>query len=46
MQVGEIARGDALMADKGFEIKNDLEALVLNIPPFLKEKGSFLKMIS
>ena len=37
---GEIKRGDAIMADKGFDIQNDLKKLNLhlNIPPFLKDK--------
>ena len=40
---GEIKRGDAIMADKGFDIQNDLKkiGLNLNIPPFLKDKVGF-----
>ncbi|KAK2149057.1 hypothetical protein LSH36_469g00017 [Paralvinella palmiformis] len=33
--------GDSMMADKGFTIKNLLEAKGLNIPPFLQNKGRF-----
>jgi len=41
--VEEIAKGDAIMADKGFDIENDLKdlGLRLNIPPFLKDKIGF-----
>ena len=37
------AKGDVLMADRGFEIQDDLAPLgvKLNIPPFLKGKGQF-----
>jgi len=40
---GEIKRGDAIMADEGFDIQNDLKkiGLNLNIPPFLKDKVGF-----
>ena len=40
---GEIKKGDAIMADKGFDIQNDLKKLdlKLNIPPFLKDKVGF-----
>ena len=39
VMVGEIKKGDAIMADKGFDIQNDLKKLGLqpNIPPFLKK---------
>ena len=35
--------GDSIMADKGFDIEEDLTkiGLQLNIPPFLKEKPQF-----
>ena len=41
--VNEINKGDAIMADKGFDIQNDLkkQGLQLNIPPFLKDKVGF-----
>lgn len=37
------SKGDVLMADRGFEIQDDLANLgvKLNIPPFLKGKGQF-----
>ena len=37
------AKGDVLMADRGFEIQDDLALLgvKLNSPPFLKGKGQF-----
>ena len=40
---GEIKKGDSIMADKGFDIQNDLKKLdlQLNIPPFLKDKVGF-----
>ena len=40
---GEIKKGDAIMADKGFDIQNDLKKLdlKLNIPPYLKDKVGF-----
>ncbi|KAM7430037.1 hypothetical protein ABFA07_019195 [Porites harrisoni] len=43
VMVGEIKKGDAIMADKGFDIQNDLKklGLQLNIPPFLKDKVGF-----
>ena len=39
----EIKNGDAVMADKGFDIQNILQklGLRLNIPPFLKDKVGF-----
>ena len=39
------AKGDVLMADRGFEIQDDLAPMgvKLNIPPFLKGKGQFEK---
>ena len=41
--VGEILKGDAIMADKGFDIDDQLckLGLELNIPPFLKDKIGF-----
>ena len=43
VMVNEIKKGDAIMADKGFDIQNDLKklGLQLNIPPFLKDKVGF-----
>ena len=43
VMVHEINKGDAIMADKGFDIQNDLKklGLQLNIPPFLKDKVGF-----
>ncbi|XP_068696486.1 uncharacterized protein [Montipora foliosa] len=43
VMVGEIKKGDGIMADKGFDIQNDLKklGLQLNIPPFLKDKVGF-----
>lgn len=43
VMVGEIKKGEAIMADKGFDIQNDLKklGLQLNIPPFLKDKVGF-----
>ena len=40
---GEIKKGNSIMADKGFDIQNDLKKLdlQLNIPPFLKDKVGF-----
>ena len=40
---GEIKKGDSIMADKGFDIQNDLKKLdlKLNIPPYLKYKVGF-----
>ena len=40
---GEIKKGGSIMADKGFDIQNDLKKLdlLLNIPPFLKDKVGF-----
>ena len=41
--IGEILKGDSVMADKGFDIHEDLNVLglKLNIPPFLKDKVGF-----
>ena len=43
--VGEILKGDSVMADKGFDIHEDLNmlGLKLNIPPFLKDKVGFMR---
>lgn len=43
LEMGELHKGDAVMADKGFDIENELKAmgLNLNIPTFLRAKGSF-----
>ena len=43
MAAGEIMEGDAIMADKGFDIADDLNKLEmkLNIPPLLKDKVGF-----
>ena len=43
MAAGEIMEGDAIMADKGFDIADDLSKLKMkmNIPPFLKDKVGF-----
>ena len=40
---GELKKGDAIMADKGFDIGDELRKLdlKLNIPPFLKDKVGF-----
>ena len=40
---GEIKKEDSIMADKGFDIQNDLKKLdlKLNIPPYLKDKVGF-----
>ena len=42
-EVSEVDDGDSIMADKGFDIEEDLKkiGLQLNIPPFLKEKPQF-----
>ena len=42
-EVTEVEDGDSIMADKGFDIEEDLKniGLQLNIPPFLKEKPQF-----
>lgn len=42
-EVSELNDGDAIMADKGFDIEEELKkiGLQLNIPPFLKEKPQF-----
>ena len=41
--MSEILEGDSIMADKGFDIGEDLQkiGLQLNIPPFLREKPQF-----
>ncbi|XP_068731089.1 uncharacterized protein [Montipora capricornis] len=43
VQCGELKEGDAIMADKGFDIGDDLAKvkLRLNIPPFLRDKVGF-----
>ena len=43
IDVGEILRGDSIMADKGFDISSELSeiGLNLNIPPFLRDQSSF-----
>ena len=43
IQRGELKKGDAIMADKGFDIGDDLAKvkLRLNIPPFLRDKVGF-----
>ena len=43
MLVGEMLKDDAIMADKGFDIHEELDrlGLGLNIPPFLKNKIGF-----
>ena len=40
MEIGELHQGDAIMADKGFNIGKELEeiGLKLNIPPFLGKR--------
>ena len=42
-EVSEVEDGDSMMADKGFDIEEDLKniGLQLNIPPFLKYKPHF-----
>lgn len=42
-EVSEVEDGDSIMADKGFDIEEDLKniGLQLNIPPFLKDKPQF-----
>lgn len=42
-EVSEVEDGDSIMADKGFDIEEDLRkiGLQLNSPPFLKEKPQF-----
>ena len=44
-KVSEILEGDSIMADKGFDIRGDLQkiGLQLNIPPFLKEKPQVIR---
>ena len=43
LTAGEVKEDDAIMADKGFDIEDDLQkvGLKLNIPPFLKDKVGF-----
>lgn len=43
LKVGEIRKKDCIMADKGFDIKDDLQKLELqlNIPPFLWDQVGF-----
>ena len=43
VMLGEIKKGDSIMADKGFDIHNNLKRLdlKLNIPPYLKDKVGF-----
>ena len=43
LESGKIKRGDAIMADKGFDIEAELKklGLKLNIPPFMKDKPGF-----
>ena len=43
LTVSEIKKGDSLMADKGFDIQDELKKLYLhlNISPFLKDKVGF-----
>ncbi|XP_022810099.1 uncharacterized protein LOC111347104 [Stylophora pistillata] len=43
VQCGELKEGDPVMADKGFDIGDDIAKLKfkLNIPPFLKDKAGF-----
>lgn len=43
LQTGKLSKGDAVMADKGFDISDELDKLELklNIPPFLKDKVGF-----
>ena len=43
MVAGEIMEGDAIVADKGFDIADELSKLnmKLNIPPFLEDKVGF-----
>ena len=42
VQCGEIKEGDAIMADKGFDIDDLAKVkLKLNIPPFLRDKVGF-----
>lgn len=43
LECGEILPGDGIMADRGFNIGEDLQelALKLNVPPFLRENGYF-----
>ena len=42
LETGDLASGDAVMADKGFDIENELDkiGMKLNIPPFLGEKAA------
>ncbi|XP_067019434.1 uncharacterized protein [Acropora muricata] len=43
IEAGELNKGDSIMADKGFDIGDDLNKidLKLNIPPFLKDQAGF-----
>ena len=43
IELGEVYEGDAIMADKGFDIEKDLADLnlMLNIPPFLRNQVGF-----
>ena len=43
VRCGELKEGDAIMADKGFDIGDDLAKVKfkLNIPPFLRDKVGF-----
>lgn len=43
LSFGEVLPGDAIMADKGFDIESDLKKLnlALNIPPFLGSDAQF-----
>lgn len=43
LYTGKLLKGDTIMADKGFDIENDLKrlGLCLNITPFLKERIGF-----
>ena len=47
LRIGELNEGDGIMADKGFEITEDLKKIeiCLNIPPFLRNKVEFEEVI-